>query len=1065
MNTLIRQLVTTFFIVAALYIISSAQSATATLSGSVTDEQGGVIKNAVVVLRDTAKSFERRTTSNEDGFYNFTQLPPSRYTIQVKSSGFATVEFADLKLNIGDQRSFQIQMKVGNVSETVTVEGNANSIQESAAVGTVIDRKFVENLPLNGRSFQSLILLTPGVVPTVSDTSTRRGQFSVNGQRDSSNYFTVDGVGANLGVSTGTGLNGGTGQFPAFNAQGGTNSLVSADALQEFKIQTSNFAPEFGRTPGGQVSIVTRSGTNQFHGTLFEYFRNEKLDANDWFANSIPLTPAQINQGLTKQPRAPLRNNQFGGVVGGPVFLPRFGEGTPHFYNGRKRTFFFFSYESLRLRLPQAVVNRTVPSLSARQQATGAIRNVFNAFPIPNGSDLGDGTALFSTTYSNPSSSDAISFRLDHSINDNLTIFGRYNYAPSENATRGAANGGASLRRTRYKIKTTTIGSTYIINSRTTNDLRVNFSTNRGQSINTSDNFGDATPLTQSSLIPNYTSLERTEFWVNLNGFGGEPYLGLGASGTNQQRQLNIVDTVSLTKGSHEIKVGVDYRRLTPVFNYAPHLLYYYFRNVQEAINNQSFGVYLGAVDSPLYPIFNNFSLYAQDTWRISPRLTLTYGARYEVNPPPTERNNKGIRAVSGLDNFANLALQPVGSPLWKTTYNNIAPRFGAAYQFSQKPGRETVLRGGIGMFYDITSGQASQAYDAFNYPYTADKIVGNFNLGGTDFVELPLIASELTSPPFTTERSVYSALSVFEPDLKLPYTIQWNATVEQSLGRNQTLSIAYVGNAGRRLYRSETYRTTANPAFRNLRVTRDDAYSNYHSLQLQFQRRLSKGFQALASYTLSKATDTLSSEGFITGNNPDVDLAAADFDRRHSFSSAVSYDIPSPIQNGFGNALLRDFSIDATFKAVSAAPIDVASLTNSLYTRVRPNLVPNVPIYIEDPNIPGGKRINRAAFVLPADETQGNVPRNFLRGFGFSQLDVALRRQFNFAESVNLQLRAEAFNLLNMPNFTDPRVSRVNSSNFGRSTSMLNRGLGGVNGIYQIGGPRSIQLVIRFQF
>lgn len=331
--------------------------------------------------------------------------------------------------------------------------------------------------------------------------------------------------------------------------------------------------------------------------------------------------------------------------------------------------------------------------------------------------------------------------------------------------------------------------------------------------------------------------------------------------------------------------------------------------------------------------------------------------------------------------------------------------------------------------------------------------------------MSLPLTNAQFQPPPFETVQSVYSGLSVFEPDLKLPYTIQWNATIEQSLGKSQTVSVAYVGNRGRRLYRSETFRATGNPAFTNLRVTRDDAYSDYNSLQIQYQRRLSSGLQALASYTLSKATDTLSTEGLITGNSPDTDLAPADFDRRHSFSAAVSYNIPSPVKSGFGKALLKDFSLDATFKALSAAPINVASLTNSLYTSVRPNLVPNVPIYIEDPNAPGGRRINRAAFVLLPGGAQGNLPRNFLRGFGLSQLDVAVRRQFNFTETVNLQLRAEAFNVLNHPNFTDPGVSSFGSVNFGRSTSMLNRGLGGLNGIYQIGGPRSIQLVMRLQF
>jgi Carboxypeptidase regulatory-like domain len=420
-----------------------AQSATATLSGAVVDEAGAVVAGAKIELTNLSAVLKRAATTSGEGYFSFPLLPPGTYTLQALREGFAPVEIKNIVLNVNDQQAIRIQMKVGQVGATVNVVESATLIRESPAVGTVVDRQFVENLPLNGRSFQSLIQLTPGLVPTAT-TANRLGQFSVNGQRESTNYFMIDGVSANLGVNTGvsisgSGLGGGAGQYPGYGAQGGTNSLVSVDALQEFRIQTSTFAPEFGRTPGGQVSIVTRSGGNEFHSSLFEYFRNEKLDANDFFANGAGVK------------RAALRNNQFGGTFSGPLYLPRFGEGGAAYYDGRNRTFFFFSYEGLRLRLPQFRTEQ-VPSLDARRRASGAVRAFFDAFPVPNGRDLGDGLAEFNASYSDPSTLDATSLRVDHKVGDKLTLFGRYNYSPSESAVRGFS--ASYITPTRYTIDT-----------------------------------------------------------------------------------------------------------------------------------------------------------------------------------------------------------------------------------------------------------------------------------------------------------------------------------------------------------------------------------------------------------------------------------------------------------------------------------------------------------------------------------------------------------------------------------------------------------------------------------
>src|SRR2546425_1400684 len=281
-----------------------AQTETATISGTITDQSGAFVAGADVMVTNEDTNIVAHTRTNGAGVYNVPGLKPGRYKVAVEKEGFKQVVVRELTLNVQDVLNRNFSLQVGGTSETIQVEGNAANVNTiDATVSTVVDRHFAENLPMNGRSFQTLIELTPGVVLTAS-TPGSEGQFSVNGQRASANYWTVDGVSANIGVSSINGLlgNGAGGALPGFSAQGGTNSLVSVDAMQEFRIQTSTYAPEFGRVPGGQISIVTRSGTNQFHGTAFDFLRNDLFDANDWFAD------------FNKLPKPRERQNDFGGT-------------------------------------------------------------------------------------------------------------------------------------------------------------------------------------------------------------------------------------------------------------------------------------------------------------------------------------------------------------------------------------------------------------------------------------------------------------------------------------------------------------------------------------------------------------------------------------------------------------------------------------------------------------------------------------------------------------------------------------------------------------------------------
>ena len=517
----------------------AAQSPNGNINGLVVDPSTRVIQGADILIVNDVTGVKYSARTNEDGIYVLPNLPPGPYRLQVSKIGFKTLIKPDITLNVQDALSINFTLPVGALSETVTVEGGASLVNtESAAVSTVVDRQFAENLPMNGRSFQTLIELTPGVVPAASNMGDG-GQFNVNGQRANANYWMVDGVSANIGLAaSGAPGNGFSGSLGSFNATGGTNSLVSVDALQEFRIQTSTYAPEFGRTPGGQISIVTRSGTNQFHGTLFEYLRNDVFDANNWFAD---------NAGLPK-PRE--RQNDFGGTAGGPV--------------AKNQTFFFFSYEGLRLRLPQTLLT-TVPDLAARENAVPALQPFFNAFPLPNGpDDPVNGMAQFNSSFSNPATLDAYSLRIDHKFRSNISLFARYNFSPSE-VNQRSAGGGQSLNvlfPARIRTQTATAAMVALFSTNISNDLRLNYSQTNSFNAFGMDKFGGGEPLTNPPF-PGGFGPENADFFFDIFSLTHGAY-EIGKQAENAQRQWNLVDNISLQKGAHTIKVGADYRRLAP---------------------------------------------------------------------------------------------------------------------------------------------------------------------------------------------------------------------------------------------------------------------------------------------------------------------------------------------------------------------------------------------------------------------------------------------------------------------------------------------------------------------
>jgi hypothetical protein len=817
------------------------------------------------------------------------------------------------------------------------------------------------------------------------------------------------------------------GAIPAFNVLGQTHNLVSIDDMQEFKLQTSTYSAAYGRAAGGQLEIVTHSGSNQFHGSLFDYFRNDVLDANDWFANAHG------------SPRPPRRQNDFGGILGGPIL--------------KNRTFFFFSYEGLRLRLP-SFSETEVPSVSARQAATGAIQQLLNAFPLPNGpEDPATMLAPLAIARSNVASSDNTSIRIDHAVNQKLVVFGRYSEAPSNERPTG----GGEFDLTQVNFRSVTLGATLAVSPKTASDLRVNYSrTEAGVSAGI-DRSGGAVPPPDSLLFPApFASPHSSLFLFQLQ---TGPNFRVGRFADNLQRQGNLVSNTSILQGTHEVRFGVDYRYLAPLHGPYAYRQQVRFPDVQGALSSVANLAKISSFESVTLG-FHDLSLYGQDNWKVNRRLTLIYGLRWEFEPPPHAQAGKQLLTLTGFPDLANMQVAPPGTPVYKTTYANFAPRLGAAYQLLQHPGRETVIRGGFGIFYDLGIGNIANAVSSF--PHLLQKTTQGS-------VPYPLSPQVAAPPPPASLDPPYSGVlfNVFGPDHQLPRSHQWNLTVDQRLGANQVISASYVGEAGRRLLRP-TLLIDPNPRFSGESVivlATNASSSDYHALQIQFQRRMSRGLAALLSYTWSHSIDDTSAD---SGNgvnlvDPRIDRGPSDFDVRHAFNAAFTYDIPPPGWRPALRAILGNWSVGTIFTAKTALPIDVTVSRGDVgsdpsFLVTRPDLVLGVPLYIDDSTLPGRRRINPAAFSVPIETRQGNLGRNALRGFPLTQLDFDIRRQFSITEKMKLQWQVDFFNLFNHPNFDgfDGELG------FFGPPLEPNPGFGVA---LQDAGPRSIQLSLRLRF
>jgi len=1069
----LRYLRSVLVVLFSLALGTLAFAQTATIHGQTADASGAVIAKANVRVVNLQTGAELNVKTNASGQYSVSTLEPGLYKIYIQAPGFTAAVSSPITLNVAQNAVLDFKLKVGSVSDQVVVDAGSTNINTSdATVSTVIDRNFVQEIPLNGRSFQNLIQIVPGVA-TATPQGGDTGSFSVNGMRTDANNFVVDGVSANNGTSLASGA-GTAGMAANTTAIGTTQSILPIDALEEFRMSTSTYTAEFGRQSGAQVSFKSRSGTNQYHGAVFDYLRNTVFDANNWF--NTYSTPAIA--------RPAEHQNDFGGYFGGPLSFPKL-------YSGKDRAFFFVSYEGLRLIQPVPAYIYWVPSngtyntatytnaqlKNTRKYAPAALQPVVNAYPLPNCStvqnpqciDYGDGLSPYLGTGSTNSPVNSVSTRIDYQVLPGTRIFARYSDTTSKST--GPVTTSPDIATNAIRTRSYAFGADSALRANVANELRLQYSPSNYVQSYIGNPAGGAVPVDLQSLqgLPAIGGETFVEFAEPSNGLNNKIYsLNYGTL----QFQPNAVDTVSWIHGTHFFKAGVDYRQTTSYLNDGKYSrspgTYNYFKTPSTILTNAPAEIET-FFQQRQDPTTKNLGLFFQDEWRVLPRLTLSMGLRWDLNPPPSISGAQQYTYTGNPNIAGSMALSQLGAPLYKTTYTDFGPRFGLAWVINNQTGHETVLRAGAGLFYDTIS-----VFDAVG----SDESIGPgvSQLLGTSYKipqAFPVAASVILTPP-STPVPPYPLAYFASPYLVPPSSLSWNVSLEQALGQRQSFILGYVGSEGRNLINLLEYNVSAtNPLFTTFLQAQNGPGSDYNSLQAQFKRHLYHGLQVQAAYTWAHSIDSDSADSTFLP----VQRGNSNHDVRNSFTTALVYDLPSQYANRWEKAGLGGWNLSAWVTARSAFPVEISgpAVTVAGSEFASELNYTGGYAYVSKAGVPGGRLINPAVFSVPATSQNGigNAPRNFLRGFDEVEPDTAIQRTFQLYEKTALLFRAEAFNVLNHPNFGTLNVTCgattagavCNNALLGEATNTLSVGLGGLSPIYQQGGPRSLQFALRLQF
>jgi hypothetical protein len=1043
-----------FFPLVLLFLLASsvgAQTYRASLRGTVSDPNGAVVPGAQVKLINRDSGETRTTQSGSDGEYIISAVQPGLYRLEISASGFATLP-REFSVSVNQAVRVDAPLQIAAISDPYNINYVISSVgqlkKDSAALGTVIDNRQVTGLPLDGRNFYELSLLVPGAAPAAPGSAgSVRGDFSfsVNGAREDANNFLLDGV---------------------YNVDPKLNTFgvrPPVDAIREFENLTSTYDAAFGRSPGAQINVVLKSGGNDFHGSLFEFYRNGALDARNFFAPASEPKPKYIR-------------NQFGGSLGGPI--------------NRDRTFFFADYEGTRSR--EGITRITnVPTAAERagdfsQSLFGTPVDPFTGMPFPGGIvpamrrnavgqailnryPLPNRNVLLQNFVSSPvqrDRNDSFDARLDHRIGQRADFAFRYSFGdrnlfePFTGPTFSSVSGfGDTVKRRSQNVMA---GLTYVFSPNFINDSRVALSRVAASVTQ------EASTLNPALGLPVISPNARDAGLSFITVTGLSP---LGDEGNNPQNSVTniyqILDTANYVNGNHLIKFGGDVRFAQQnAFRDVESRGRLQFSPFAQISGNAVADLLLGyplltsvaRVDNPQHLRTQSYDFFINDSFRIRPRLTLTAGLRYEYNTPPVDAADRANVFDVASRSVVQVGTNGVPRGGFNSDKNNFAPRVGFAWTLGKD--ETTVVRAGYGVYYDQSPLAPGEAL-YFNSPYFDNNIF--FSLPG-----LPLTLDN-PFPAFFPFPLPDSALAI-QRDLRTAYMQHWNLNVQHQFGSSNVVEIAYVGSKGTKLLTARDinqpqpsalppglpFVPRPDPRFDDIDLLESRANSTYQSLQARFERRLSRGLAALVSYTWSKSIDD-ASNFFSSAGDPNfpqnsynlgAERGRSNFDVRHRLSASYSYDLPfgkgrryladdgwmSTILSGWQSFGIVTLQTGRPFTVALLPDIDNSGTGRSILgfgANDRPNVIGNPTLSDPTPD----RWFNTGAFAFPAPGTFGNSGRNILDGPGYQSINASLVKNTNLSEQFNLQLRAEFFNLFNHPNFNLPD-NFLGSPTFGRISS-----------------------------
>ena len=1056
-------------ILLALSSSASAQVTGGTISGTVTDPSSAAIPGATVIILNRAKGETRTVTTNDKGFYTVPNLVSGNYDVTTSATGFAGVEQKNILLEVGQEVVANVQLKVGDLSAKVEITQDPIAVNTtSATLSNVVGGQIVRDLPINGRDWTLLAALEPGVhtieaqspISTSGNARANRGfgtQITIGGNRPQQNNYRLDGVSINDYSGGGPG-----------NVIG---SALGVDAVQEFSVVTGNASADYGRTSGGVINAVTRSGQNQIHGSGYEFLRNSALDARNFF------------DGATVPP---FKRNQFGFSLGGPIYLPRFGEGGSAIgYKGKNKSFFFFDYEGLRQDLGTTSVT-TVPSRAARngQLTSGNItinalvRPYLAVFPLPNGTETGD-SGIFSIASQAVTKENFFTLRVDHKLSDKDSLFGTFLTDSSQDQSPDSYN--FALTGQISNRKSVAIEETHIFKPNLINVARLGYSRSV---VNAPISLGAINPLasdTSLGFLPGNPTGSITITGISV--FNG----GVGGVGETDYHYNSYqgYDDVLYTRGNHTFKFGGAIERIqSNEFAGGDQIGRYVFGSLRNFLLNQptSFNAVVPGQNSTIYLRQTVLGAYVQDDYRVRPNLTLNLGMRYEVATVPTEKFNR-------LTNLVNLTTnQPrLGSPYFNNpTLRNFSPRVG----FSWDPFKDgkTAVRGGFGI------------YDTLPLTYQFALLVVNANpfslAGSVTSPTLPTGSFPLGGFPRLTSNTL--RYSYVEPNPKRSYVEQWNFNVQRQLPGKIVLLLGYVGEHGvHQPWRTNDANivpptmtadgglvwptprasgTQLNPNVGVINAIAWQASNTYHGMNVNVSRQ-TKGLRLGLSYTWSKSLDNSSAS--IAGGTFTTDIQGpflffpqlfrglSSFDVRHNFTFNYLWEIPHPKSTeGAVKFVTNGWQLGGIYHARTGLPFTVTIGGDALGLR-NANAF-NFPDRVNSPACanpvnPGNpiQFIKTECFVVPANPTRlGNSGRNQYIGPGVSDFDLSLIKNNRFKERYNLQFRAEFFNVFNHTNFSVP--DRTSAQLFNQSLARV-ASAGALNSTST--SSRQIQFALKLSF